>query len=66
MRYLRIMETTYQCAYCGELNDLLVDPSGGPLQHLVEDCQVCCRPNDLTIELTDDLVPVVIARRESD
>jgi len=43
------MTTQFRCAYCGEANDLFVDPSGGNRQGYVEDCQVCCRPNLLTI-----------------
>ncbi len=61
-----IMETTYICAYCGEENDLLVDLSGGMLQRYVEDCQVCCRPNLLTVQLGDSDDVVVQADRESD
>jgi len=41
--------TEFVCAYCGETNDLFVDPSAGDRQAYVEDCQVCCRPNLLTI-----------------
>lgn len=32
------------CPYCGELNELAVDPGGGSPQLYVEDCHVCCRP----------------------
>ena len=32
------------CPYCGELNELAVDPGGGSVQLYVEDCHVCCRP----------------------
>lgn len=32
------------CPYCGELNEIGVDPGGGSAQSYVEDCQVCCRP----------------------
>ena len=37
-------ETTVRCPYCGELNDIALDPGGGRHQEYVEDCQVCCRP----------------------
>ncbi|MBD8492408.1 CPXCG motif-containing cysteine-rich protein [Pseudomonas syringae] len=33
----------YQCPYCGESVDTLLDLSGGD-QLYIEDCQVCCRP----------------------
>lgn len=32
------------CPYCGELNEIAVDPGGGSAQSYIEDCQVCCRP----------------------
>jgi hypothetical protein len=32
------------CPYCGEPNEVAVDPGGGATQEYVEDCQVCCRP----------------------
>lgn len=44
-----IKEADYQCAYCGEINSTFVDPSAGIHQTYIEDCQVCCRPNLLTI-----------------
>jgi len=44
----------FQCAACGEWNDIVVDSSGASRQVYVEDCQVCCRPNLLTIEYDRD------------
>jgi cysteine-rich CPXCG protein len=32
------------CPYCGESNEIALDPGGGGEQEYVEDCQVCCRP----------------------
>ena len=37
-------EATVLCPYCGELNDISLDPGSGRHQEYVEDCQVCCRP----------------------
>lgn len=45
---------TYQCAFCGEDNDLVADPSGGRRQTFTEDCTVCCRPNLITLQWDDD------------
>lgn len=39
----------YACAYCGETNSTFVDPSQGVNQTYIEDCQVCCQPNELTV-----------------
>lgn len=43
------MDETFTCAYCFEPNGVMVDPAGGAEQRYVEDCQVCCRPNVLSI-----------------
>jgi hypothetical protein len=32
------------CPYCGELNEIGLDPGSGEEQEYIEDCQVCCRP----------------------
>jgi hypothetical protein len=45
---------TYDCAFCGEENEVFADPSGGGHQTFTEDCAVCCRPNLITLELEDD------------
>ena len=42
-----VQPASYRCPHCGETNDIIVDPSQGRQQHYIEDCQVCCRPNDL-------------------
>lgn len=60
------MMTEFRCAYCGEPNDLFVDPSGGDTQSYVEDCQVCCRPNLLRIAGDSELDQFTVeARPES-
>lgn len=39
----------FQCAGCGEWIETVVDESAGSKQQYVEDCQVCCQPNVLTV-----------------
>lgn len=46
-----LMEAEYCCGFCGSINYTTVDPSAGMQQEYVEDCQTCCRPNVLRIEL---------------
>jgi Cysteine-rich CPXCG len=58
------MTMSYACAFCGEENDLLVDPSGGRRQTFTEDCTVCCRPNLITLTLDDDGDVVLEASQE--
>ncbi len=44
-----VQSAEYTCACCGEINSTFIDPSQGDQQTYIEDCQVCCRPNELTI-----------------
>ena len=32
------------CPYCGETNEIALDPGSGARQEYIEDCQVCCQP----------------------
>ena len=45
-----LIEQSVQCPYCGETIDLLIDDSI-PQQDYIEDCQVCCRPINLKVEV---------------
>jgi ABC-type glutathione transport system ATPase component len=47
-------EHTYDCAFCGEENEILVDVSGGRRQRFTEDCAVCCRPNLITLVVDEE------------
>lgn len=39
-----MLETeAYECPYCGEPVEAVLDLSGGDQQY-IEDCPVCCRP----------------------
>jgi len=38
------MGAIVSCPYCGEPNEIGLDPGSGEQQEYVEDCQVCCRP----------------------
>jgi hypothetical protein len=37
-------DATVRCPYCGEINEIALDPGSGNHQEYTEDCQVCCRP----------------------
>ena len=49
----RVLEVRVQCPYCWESFLLLVDPSVEQ-QEYVEDCEICCRPIDFTIDIDAD------------
>ncbi|MBF6025010.1 CPXCG motif-containing cysteine-rich protein [Lysobacter niastensis] len=56
---------TVVCPYCGESIDLEVDVSGGG-QRYVEDCQVCCRPIVVMLDVDDEGMPSVDVAREDE
>ena len=47
-------ETVVVCPYCGEPNEVALDAGGGQTQVYVEDCQVCCRPWQVTVRYFPD------------
>ena len=57
------LDAVVYCPYCGEVNEIALDPGSGSNQEYVEDCQVCCRPwlvrvryrNDGTAEVSVSL-----------
>ncbi len=55
------MEAGFQCASCGEWNDTSVDDSAGRRQRYVEDCQICCKPNVLSVSYDADEDTFVIS-----
>lgn len=56
---------TIACPYCGESIDILIDASVAS-QHYIEDCQVCCRPITLGVEIDQDGAPQVRVSGEND
>lgn len=47
-------EGSVVCPYCGEPNDIALDPGSGAAQEYIEDCQVCCRPWQLHVSYGAD------------
>ena len=42
------------CPYCGEAVEITLDPGSGSYQEYVEDCEVCCRPWQVTVSYGPD------------
>lgn len=38
------------CPFCGESEEIYVDPGGGDHQTYTEDCSLCCRPRVVHVE----------------
>lgn len=54
-----------ECPYCGEVINLLLDPSAGP-QRYIEDCHVCCRPITVVLDVDADGDALVRVQSEED
>ena len=46
----------FYCSFCGEENEIFVEPEAGEVQEMTEDCSVCCRPNTLTIRIVNQQI----------
>ena len=55
------MTAGFQCAGCGEWNETTVDSSAGRRQQYIEDCQVCCKPNDLSVSWDAELEEFLVS-----
>jgi hypothetical protein len=53
------MHVTILCPWCGEPNEIWIDPTGGAKQIYVEDCQTCCQAWQVTVRPDDDGEPSV-------
>jgi transcription elongation factor Elf1 len=42
------------CPFCGEEEEVWVDPGGASHQTYTEDCPVCCRPRVVHVEPGDE------------
>ncbi len=60
-----LRECRVSCPYCGELLSILVDGSVQQ-QEYIEDCQVCCRPMTIRVELTYNGDASVLALHEDE
>lgn len=53
------------CPCCGERISIVVDASVGAAEY-VEDCEVCCRPLVLTVDVDEQGEATIHARSEND
>jgi hypothetical protein len=47
-------EASYICDSCGEEIVIPLDPSEGASQVYVEDCPVCCCPNVIHVDISEE------------
>ncbi|WP_126452365.1 CPXCG motif-containing cysteine-rich protein [Sulfuriflexus mobilis] len=53
------------CPYCGEVFETTADCSAGD-QEYIEDCQICCRPILIALQVSDTTLINVEARRDDE
>lgn len=58
------MEHFFTCQYCWERISMVLesDEEGGATNY-VEDCEICCRPIELSFVIEDDLIVRFDAKR---
>jgi len=54
------------CPYCGSDVEIVLDTGGGVEQRYVEDCEVCCRPWQVTVRWDAEGLAHVEARTEEE
>ena len=58
-------ERDIACPYCGETITVLVDGSAGDASY-IEDCQVCCRPINVSVQVDEQGEPAVALRSDNE
>jgi hypothetical protein len=62
----QLSDTIIICPYCGEQLEVLIDNSAGD-QEYIEDCQVCCSPIELSVQIdASGLITSIQTKRDSD
>lgn len=60
------MLTPVDCPYCGERFTTVIEPGDGS-QDYIEDCQVCCQPIEVHVEVGfDGEILCVTTHRDND
>ncbi|WP_143729279.1 CPXCG motif-containing cysteine-rich protein [Microbulbifer sp. GL-2] len=60
-----LIERSIQCPYCGESITILIDASVAS-QRYIEDCQICCRPIVLQVNIDINNVLSISAHSEDE
>ncbi|MBL1142845.1 MAG: CPXCG motif-containing cysteine-rich protein [Proteobacteria bacterium] len=53
----QLASKTITCPYCGETIEIVIDHSI-PEQEYIEDCEVCCRPINLSVYVNEDEISI--------
>ena len=56
----------YSCPYCTTVQSVRIDHTAGSRQAFVTDCENCCRPIEIEIQVEPDGYVNFIAKREGE
>lgn len=56
----------YSCPYCMTAISIRIDHTAGSRQTLITDCETCCRPIEIEIDVDPDGYVNLIAKREGE
>lgn len=56
----------YSCPYCSQAQSLRIDRTGGSRQRFITDCENCCRPIEIEVEIEADGYVNFYAKREGE
>ncbi len=61
----QLQEKNIHCPYCGESINILIDGSEST-QDYIEDCQVCCCPIAISVNISDEDEIFVSAKHQDE
>lgn len=56
----------FNCPYCAAVISIRIDQTAGKRQAFVTDCEVCCRPMEIEVDIDADGSISFIAKREGE
>jgi hypothetical protein len=59
-------QNTFSCPSCGQTNTFYLDADEGDVQQWITDCEVCCRPVVVSIELRNGRIARLDTRGENE
>ena len=59
-------DLNYSCPYCSAIISIRIDHTGGSHQAFVTDCENCCRPIEIEMDVESDGTVNLIAKREGE
>ena len=56
----------FNCPYCAAVASIAIEETAGRRQNFITDCEVCCRPIEIEVDIDSDGYINFIAKREGE